>query len=376
MAENDESGFDDHDIVIDRKRSSSMDDGPEAKRFNSNGQEEQVTILIPISVVGPLIGHGGESMRALQTESKCRIDISKGRDLFQDTNERTCTIKGQLSGLMFVMKAILEKIQEKIAPRVPRDYFDLKEFNRENEMKIVISHVSAGPVIGEKGSNIKVIRESTNAQIKVSSADNPQRQTFERVITVAAERNDAILNAIQQILEKLFADSGYARESEKLAAVLRQNRFSTSSNQRNEGRSRSRSSGGSNFGDGGSNYRGDNFSSGNSILAPVMDRNAVDSFLGNLHTTLRGSGFSEMSVHKTMDAIQELVRYNTLCLVLNLGTEAMTQLQNKIPSYYQPPRDVQPVYRHQPRLVPDAAIISDFTGITPARGRYDMPYEY
>jgi transcription antitermination factor NusA-like protein len=368
MAKIEPIGFDGQEIVIDRKRSSSLDDGPNPKRLNSsNGREEQVTILIPISIIGILIGKGGESMRALQSESKCRIDIQKDQECFQATNERTCTIKGQLSGVMFAMKSILEKIQQKILLHAPKDLFDLKELDRTHEMKLVVPHVSAGAVIGRSGSNIKDIRDSTNAQIRVSSADNPQRQTSERVITVGAKENHAILSAIQQILEKLSTDPGYARESEKLASSLRQNRFSTSSTRRNEGSSRSNGV----FG-GGSTHQNDNFSSG----IPVMDRNAVDSFMSNLHTTLCGSGFSEISVHKTMDAMQELVRYNTMGIVINLSAKVMPQLQNEIPGYYQSPKEVQPAYHQQPRFVSDTTVISDFTRMTPARGRYDMPYEY
>jgi len=369
MAENEENGQD----TIDRKRRNSLDEGPDAKRFNSNGQEERVTILIPVSVVGFLIGHGGESMRALQSESNCQIDISKGRELFQDTNERTLTIKGKIPGLMVAMNTIFEKIQEKIAPHIPKDYFDLKEFKRENEMKLVIPHVSAGTVIGEHGSIIRELRESTNAQIKVSSADNPRRQTSERVITVGAERNDPILNAIQQIIEKLSADPIYARESKKLAAALRQPRFRTSSNQQDGGRSRS--SGVSNFGDGGSNHRNDNF--GNSV--PVMDRNMIDSFLRNLNTTLRGSGYSEMSVHRTMDAMEDLVRYNTISLVLNLGSEAMTQFNTNAARsttiYNRPPRDIQPTHHLQPRMIPDTSVISGFIENTNDQVRYEPNYE-
>lgn len=65
------------------------------------------------------------------------------------------------------MKAIIEKIQEKIEANTPGDQFDLKGIDRCKEMKVVVPNTSAGMVIGKSGTSIKEIRESTGANIQV-----------------------------------------------------------------------------------------------------------------------------------------------------------------------------------------------------------------
>lgn len=68
---------------------------------------------------------------------------------------------------MVVMRAIIEKIQEKIEPNAQSDQFDLKGVERCKEMKIVVPNTSAGMVIGKSGASIKEIRETTGANIQV-----------------------------------------------------------------------------------------------------------------------------------------------------------------------------------------------------------------
>jgi hypothetical protein len=52
---------------------------------------------------------------------------------------------------MIVMKAILEKIQEKIEPNAASDQFDLKGLSRNHEMKVVVPNTSAGNLFKHAG---------------------------------------------------------------------------------------------------------------------------------------------------------------------------------------------------------------------------------
>lgn len=51
------------------------------------------------------------------------------------------------------------------------------------------------------------------------------------------------------------------------------------------------------------------------------------SFLDNLQSTLRSSGFNEASVGEIMQAMQVLAKYNIMGLGLGLGVAAMAQMR-------------------------------------------------
>jgi hypothetical protein len=95
--------------------------------------------------------------------------------------------------------------------------FDLKGIDRCKEMKIVVPNTSAGMVIGKSGASIKEIRETTGANIQVypKAGSEEAKQSLERVITVGADKNAIVLDAIHRVLEKVSADPLHAQEAQK-----------------------------------------------------------------------------------------------------------------------------------------------------------------
>ena len=79
-------------------------------------------------------------------------------------------------------------------------------------MKLLVPKTSAGMVIGKGGARIKEIREHTGAHIQVfPKAPSPEAKvSLERVITIAAESNEVLVNGIQRVLEKVAADPQHA----------------------------------------------------------------------------------------------------------------------------------------------------------------------
>lgn len=128
---------------------------------------------------------------------------------------------------MIVMRAIMEKIQEKIEPNTPNDQFDLKGVNRCHEMKVVVPNTSAGMVIGKSGASIKEIRELTGANIQVfpKAGSEEAKHSVERVITVGADKNEILMDAVQRVLEKVAADPLHAQEAQKQEFMGQNNSF-------------------------------------------------------------------------------------------------------------------------------------------------------
>ncbi|CAD5223896.1 unnamed protein product [Bursaphelenchus okinawaensis] len=332
--------------VAGQKRSNSENGGPASKKPNTGDPEVQVKVLIPAGAVGALIGKGGESMRQLKTDSGCRVQMSKNQEMFHNTNERICLVKGKVTASMMVMKVILEKIQEKIEANNPADPFDLKGLNRPNEMKIVVPNTSAGMVIGKSGASIKEIRESTGANIQVypKAGSEEAKQSMERVITVGAEQNQVLLDAISKVLEKVAADPLHAQEAQKTEQYTSSQSFGFGRVDSTPAFGNLNSFGGSTqsvwqsqtsiVSDNGFN-KNNSFSGGQLKYngLPVLNNNEVINFLDNLQNTLRNSGFSESAVAEIMQAMNVLARYNIMGLGLGLGVATMAQSRQNEPPH-------------------------------------------
>ncbi|CAD5231356.1 unnamed protein product [Bursaphelenchus xylophilus] len=350
-----ETDFETPAVVVGQKRSNSENgSGPASKKPNTGDPEVQVKVLIPAGAVGALIGKGGEAMRQLKTDSGCRVQMSKNQEMFHNTNERICLVKGKVTACMMVMKVILEKIQEKIESNNPADPFDLKGLNRPNEMKIVVPNTSAGMVIGKSGASIKEIRESTGANIQVypKAGSEEAKQSMERVITVGAEQNQVLLDAISKVLEKVAADPLHAQEAQKTEQYPSSQSFAFGRVDSTPAFGGLSSFGGStqsvwqsqtSIGEFQDNkpYLSDNgFNKSSSFTpqikyngVPVLNNNEVISFLDNLQGTLRTSGFTESAVAEIMQAMNVLARYNIMGLGLGLGVATMAQSRQSEPSH-------------------------------------------
>lgn len=79
-------------------------------------------------------------------------------------------------------------------------------------MKLLVPNTSAGMVIGKSGARIKEIRDQTGANIQVypKAGSQEAKVSLERVITIAADDSDVLMNAIQRVLEKVAADPQHA----------------------------------------------------------------------------------------------------------------------------------------------------------------------
>lgn len=80
-------------------------------------------------------------------------------------------------------------------------------------MKLVMPNTSAGMVIGKGGASIKEIRESTGASIQVypKAGSEEAKVSAERVITIGADSNSILMDALQRVLEKVAADPLHAQ---------------------------------------------------------------------------------------------------------------------------------------------------------------------
>ncbi|KAK6758284.1 hypothetical protein RB195_015850 [Necator americanus] len=306
------------------KRTQDTYDGPASKRAHVDGDDNNlaVKILIPSAAVGAIIGKGGEAMRNLKNDHQCRVQMSKSSETYPGTSERICLVKGRVQNVIGVIDVILQKIREKCEGSTSSDAFDHKGVSRGNEVKIVMPNTSAGMVIGKSGANIKDIRETYGCQIQVfpKAGSTEAQNSLERIVTLAHEDHSQLIQATARVLEKVVADPHHTSEINK-----------------------------EDFGNKNSNARDMpfNFRSGSTAFGsqtygyaatqqPTIKFNPMSglgnqellSFLDNLQSTLRSSGFNEASVAEVMQAMQVLAKYNIMGLGLGLGVAAMAQMRS------------------------------------------------
>ncbi|EJW88180.1 hypothetical protein WUBG_00913 [Wuchereria bancrofti] len=339
----------------------------------------QVKVLIPSAAVGALIGKGGETMRNLKSESGCRLQMSKNQEVYPGTNERICLVKGKIASVLKVSDVILEKIREKVDNNTPSDIFDHKGMERKNEMKLVVPNTSAGMVIGKSGARIKEIREQTGANIQVypKAGSQEAKVSQERIITIAAEQDEVLMDALQRVLEKVAADPQHAMatipdhkddsfgpasgllhgmgggvqgqtiqpfdfssRSQNApqfggAPTVQQNHFGQISHgaaqvwQPNQQRALEATY----AAPAKDLYQQNNMAGFKFNPMQGLGNSELLAFLDSLQSTLRTSGFNETSVAEVMQAMQILAKYNIMGLGLGLGVAAMAQMRtNETPS--------------------------------------------
>ncbi|CAJ0579397.1 unnamed protein product, partial [Mesorhabditis spiculigera] len=302
------------------KRTHDDGNGPAVKRAHLQDDDEDVLlkILIPSSAVGAIIGKGGETMRTLKNDTKCRVQMSKNQDVYPGTNERICLVRGRISQVMIVIETLMGKIRGKVEGSA-RDPFDHKDVPRANEVKILMPNTSAAMVIGRGGMNIRDIREGTGCQIQVfpKSGTVEAQSSQERVVTMAHDDLHKLLEAVERVLERVAADPQHAQYADKdhdsfISGASASSGFFSAQSALNAPK-----------------FNG--FSSAGAFqFNPLQNlgNNELLSFLDSLQATLRTSGFNEMAVTEVMQAMQVLAKYNIMGLGLGLGVAAMAQMRS------------------------------------------------
>uniref|UniRef100_A0A0N4WP05 KH domain-containing protein n=1 Tax=Haemonchus placei TaxID=6290 RepID=A0A0N4WP05_HAEPC len=310
------------------KRGQDSYDGPANKRAHVDGEDSKsqdqlaIKILIPSAAVGAIIGKGGEAMRSLKNDHQCRVQMSKSSETYPGTSERICLVKGRVQNVLGVIDVILQRIREKCEGSTSSDAFDHKGVSRGNEVKIVMPNTSAGMVIGKAGINIKDIRETYGCQIQVfPKAGSPEAQnSLERIVTLAHEDHSQLIQATCRVLEKVVADPHHTSEINKedfggKGGTTRVNFLDSISNCPN-------------FLNATYGYQANQQQSMKFNPMSGLGNQELLSFLDNLQSTLRSSGFNEASVAEVMQAMQVLAKYNIMGLGLGLGVAAMAQMRS------------------------------------------------
>lgn len=187
-----------------------MDDHPmldgEASKRQAVGefQEDQhkvggdpviLKILLPEKETGHVIGKGGSVLTKIKTDSNARVRISAIDEVIPGTRERICTIAGTLASVLLAQKLISNALVEN--SKQPMD-------SPQRVLKLLLSHMAVGCVIGRGGTLIKEMMMQTGAIIKASQPAELIQATNERWLSITGtpEAIEAVVGAVMaQIMQ-------------------------------------------------------------------------------------------------------------------------------------------------------------------------------
>ena len=172
--------------------------------FTSTDDKDQsfLKFLLPQYVPGIIIGSGGSTITELMDKTNTIIKFSPSRDCYPNTQERVCVIMGTIPNVCSALKEIFVKMADPANARVG----DLKECLRH--LKVLVSNIASGMVIGKGGHNIKHIQQECSVKIQIT---NKEEATLpERTLSVFGNC-EAIVSAAKLIMEHTREDPNMSK---------------------------------------------------------------------------------------------------------------------------------------------------------------------
>lgn len=175
-------------------------DGYYNKRSNGGGNNKPLLkILVPNFIAGKLIGKGGSNINELQSTYSACIQLSANKEFYPGTEDRIVTVSAETEQIIRFTNYMIEHVLEE------QD----SEKNSRHDVKLVVTNVAAGLVIGKGGSTIKEIQEQSCAKINISKRD--EGVSNERVLVISGDVQQR-LQACNKIIEKM------AEEPDKMSS--------------------------------------------------------------------------------------------------------------------------------------------------------------
>ncbi|KAI6225814.1 hypothetical protein M3Y95_00736800 [Aphelenchoides besseyi] len=177
-------------------------DGPMADSKRSRGGDSyndalaegkfEFRFLLPTKCAGPVIGKGGETIKALRQKVGNPFDNALINIPDRQTPERVCTITVARDRVAECFAEVLDKVADRL--------LECQTKKEEIELRVLIYQGHAGAVIGRGGSKIKELREQTGAHLKVYKECCPQSTDRVLQITGAKEKLPDVVKVVTDFI--------------------------------------------------------------------------------------------------------------------------------------------------------------------------------
>jgi len=174
------------------------EDGPDLKRPNTAIVQGTVglavtsqQVMVPDSMVGLIIGRGGEQISRMQAESGCNIQVSQDS---QGTGLRLCTLTGTNEAITTARGLIEQMITNENNKTEP----GAVSGGAMHEMMVPGNLVAR--IIGKGGEVIKALQEETGAKIIVIQESRAVAEQKPLRISGTAETVEAARQRVEQVI--------------------------------------------------------------------------------------------------------------------------------------------------------------------------------
>ena len=186
-----------------------LETNPKRQALRGSDSEILIKFCVPSSVVGSLIGKGGENVNELMKQSETRIHMSRPHELFHGTRDRICTIYGGEDG----MNSVLVGLHLVLAKVLAEDSYNAFQF------KLIMPAQACGSIIGRGGSNIKAIIDETGSNLKVSDQSQMPPGMPYRLLTMSGTI-EQMIQTVALCLQKALLETDYLRNIKNFHGLL------------------------------------------------------------------------------------------------------------------------------------------------------------
>lgn len=134
------------------------------------GGEEKIEIIIPHTVIGLVIGKGGENIKRIQSETGATVRVDP--HTVDEQGNKVCTITGTKQAVTEAHSQVTQVIENAAQNKRPRMQV---EGGDQYRMKIPASRT--GAIIGKGGETIKQIKQQSGCDIELDKNSKDQEES-------------------------------------------------------------------------------------------------------------------------------------------------------------------------------------------------------
>jgi len=198
---------DKHEFLIENETKENSLSNDEKK---GNHKKISLKLLLNSVVAGCIIGKKGSIISELMNESGAKIRLSQANQFFPETNDRVALITGELAQVSAAVTGIIARFAEDDRAVQAGHVITPKNGGKEIIiLTIVIPTEISGVLIGQGGTNIKALMQSTNCRIHLASREQMVVRD-ERLVKISGE-NSNIIKCLREIMVCLSNDESYLK---------------------------------------------------------------------------------------------------------------------------------------------------------------------
>ncbi len=184
---------------------------------SSSADLYQIELRVPNSMVGLIIGKGGENILRIQSQMNVNAQVGKESDMKPGDTMRSIIIKGSPANVNDAKRKIDDIIEGHVERSRPVSQPSTRDMDCAFIVKLPVPNDKVGIIIGKGGMTIKGIQERTRANVQIPQVpddDNPQVRT----IAIGADTKEAVDAAQMEIFMTLQSQQQSAMQTYNASA--------------------------------------------------------------------------------------------------------------------------------------------------------------